>query len=180
MANRSVELAKECQRQYDNCLYTATTLYLWLRVLRGSKVFFTIAPIAFGSLGSWKMLTVSRDQQVVAFAAISSFLGGLLSTIYAALKLDAQIADAKSAAGELTSLRDSYRQAALVTSQGKFDDFQAEFNKLKSRQDKVRAMGLTPPEVLFWWAQRKVKAGDYHFDIDDAGSGTGDSRSGEE
>src|SRR5579884_4205971 len=121
MASKSVELAKECKRQYENCLYTAVSLLIWLRWLRALKVFFTIAPIVFGSLGSWKILTSSSDETMRGLGALASFLGGLLSTIYYALKLDTHIADVKSAAGELTNLRDSFRQAALVSSKKSFD-----------------------------------------------------------
>ena len=101
--------------------------------------------------------------------ATCSFLAGLLSTIYSALKLDTHIAEAKTAAGELTNLRDSFRQAAMVSSKKSFEEFESEFAKLRVRLDKVRTMGLTPPELFFKLAQRKVGSGDYSFDIDDDG-----------
>ena len=169
MASKSHELARECKRQYDNCLYTAVTLLIWLRWLRGLKVFFTVAPIIFGSLGSWKILTASSDGTMKTLGALASFLGGLLSTIYSALKLDTHIAEARGAAGELTNLRDSFRQAALVSSKKPFEEFEAEVAKLRARLDKVRGLGLTPPDVCFKLAQRKVSAGDYTFDLDAEG-----------
>ena len=72
----------------------------------------------------------------------------------------------KGAAGELTNLRDSFRQAALVSSKKSFEDFEGEVAKLRARLDKVRALCLTPPNIFFWLAQRKVNAGDYSFDLD--------------
>jgi hypothetical protein len=171
MSTKSVELARECKRQFDNCLYTATSLQIWLRWLRGWKIFFTLAPIVFGALGSWKILSDSPDATMKAIGAIGSFLGGLLSTIYAALKLDTHIAEAKTAAGELTNLRDAFRQAALITSKKSFEEFEAEFGKLRTRLEKVRSMGVTPPELCFKLAQRKINAGDYNFDIDDDAGG---------
>ncbi|HEX4334548.1 MAG TPA: hypothetical protein VH062_01470 [Polyangiaceae bacterium] len=166
MATKSVELARECKRQFENCLYTSSTLLIWLRWLRGLKVFFTIAPIVCGSLGSWRILTASSSGTMTALGAIGSFLGGLLSTIYSALKLDTHIAEARTAAGELTSLRDSFRQAALVSSKKSFEEFEAEVTKLRARLDKVRALGLTPPDLCFKMAQKKVRSGDYTFDLD--------------
>lgn len=166
MASKSVELATECKRQYENCLYTAVSLQIWLGWLRAAKVFFTIAPIVFGSLGSWEILTSSSDEGMRSVGALASFLGGLLSTIYAALKLDTHIAELKSAAGELTNLRDSFRQAALVSSKKPFEEFEEEVVKLRCRLDKVRSMGLTPPSVCFRFARRKIRSGDYSFDID--------------
>ncbi len=166
MASKSEELAKECKRQFDNCLYTAASLWIWLRWLRGLKVFFTIAPIIFGSLGSWKILSASSDQTTKTIGAVASFLGGLLSTIYSALKLDTHIAEVKAAAGELTNLRDSFRQAALVSSKKPFEEFEAEVGRLRTRLDKVRSTGLTAPDLFFWLAQRKIAGGDYSFDLD--------------
>lgn len=167
MASKTVELARECHRQYDNCLFTATSLHIWLRWLRAWKIFFTLAPIVFGAVGSWKILSSSTDPTMRAVGALGSFLGGLLSTIYGALKLDTHISEARTAAGELTNLRDAFRQAALISSKGSFEEFEAEFGKLRTRLEKVRALGITPPEPCFWLAQRKIRAGHYSFDIDD-------------
>jgi hypothetical protein len=166
MATKGEELARECTRQFENCLYTAISLQIWLRWLRTAKVFFNVAPIVLGSVGSWKILTDSPGGTMKAVGAIGSFLGGLLSTIYSALKLDTHIAEVKAAAGELTNLRDSFRQAALVSSKKPFDEFESEFAKLRARLDKVRAQGLTVPERCFKLAQKKVSSGDYHFDLD--------------
>jgi hypothetical protein len=170
MATKSVELARECKRQYENCLYTATSLQIWLRWLRGLKVFFAIAPIVCGSLGSCNSLRDARWGGLTARGALGSFLGGLLSTIYSALKLDTHIAECKTAAGELTNLRDSFRQAALVSSKKPFEEFEAEVARLRARLDKIRGLGLTAPELCFKLAQRKIRSGDYNFDLDDDGA----------
>jgi hypothetical protein len=168
---KSVELTRECKRQFDNCLYTAASLHIWLRWLRGWKIFFTLAPIFFGAVGSAKILTNSNDSTMKAIGAMGSFLGGVLSTIYAALKLDTNIGEAKTAAGEFTNLRDAFRQAALVSSKKSFEEFEAEFVKLRTRLEKVRSLGVTPPEVCFKLAQRKIRAGDYNFDVDEGDEG---------
>jgi hypothetical protein len=76
------------------------------------------------------------------------------------------------AAGELTNLRDSFRQAALVSSKKAFEEFEAEVTRLRARLDKIRGLGLTAPELCFKLAQRKIASGDYTFDLDD-GAGDG-------
>lgn len=173
MATKSVELARECRRQFENCLYTTASLHIWLRWLRGLKIFFTLAPIIFGAVGSAKILADSNDPTAKIIGAIGSFLGGLLSTIYAALKLDTHIAEAKSAAGELINLRDAFRQAATISSKKSYEEFENEFSKLRTRLEKVRVLAVTPPEVCFKLAQRKVNSGDYSFDIDEDDEGPG-------
>jgi hypothetical protein len=166
MASQKIELIKECRRQYDNCLYTATSLYIWLRWLRIVKLFFNIAPIVLGAFGSWRILATTTDPTTRGLAAAASFLGGLFSTVYSALKLDTHISEVKNAAGELTNLKERFRQAGLVSSKNSFEQFDAEFGKLQARVEKIRMVGLTPPDLFFKLAQRKIGKGDYSFDID--------------
>jgi hypothetical protein len=44
------------------------------------------------------------------------------------------------------------------------------------RLEKARALCITPPEKFFKAAQRKVKAGDYTFDVDLDDSSSGDEK----
>jgi len=72
----------------------------------------------------------------------------------------------KIEASEFKNLQDRFRQAALVSSKKAFADFESEFRELFERLEKARSYSLTPPEWAFWLAQRKVKSGDYDFDVD--------------
>ncbi len=166
MASKSMELAQECKRQYENCLYTSTSQMIWLKCLRTVKVILSIAPILLGTVGSWKVLTLANGTFPSTFASISAFLAGLIGSIAAALKLDSRIEEFKASSGELTNLRDRFRQAALISSKKPFDEFETEFKTLRDRLDKVRSESHTAPEICFKLAQRKIKAGDYSFDID--------------
>ena len=47
------------------------------------------------------------------------------------------------------------------------EEFEADFGVVMDRLEKVRCKSITPPEWCFWLAQRKVKSGDYTFDVDE-------------
>jgi hypothetical protein len=101
-----------------------------------------LAPIFFGAIGSAKILTDSTNPTLKVAGAIGSFLGGLFSTIYGALKLDTHVAEAKSAAAELTNLRDLSDRTATIRPKKSFEEFDAEFLKLRTRLEKVRGPGV--------------------------------------
>jgi hypothetical protein len=52
-------LIHECNRQSENCAYTASTFIIWLRVLRIIRVICVIAPIIFGAFAAWKVMADS-------------------------------------------------------------------------------------------------------------------------
>ena len=82
------------------------------------------------------------------------------------LKFDDHLEESKRLASEFKNLQDRFRQAALVSSRKPFADFEADFKPLMDRLEQARSMSLTPPEWCFKLAQRKIKKGDYDFDID--------------
>jgi hypothetical protein len=166
MASKQRELALECKRQYESCLYTSTALFIWLRCLRTVRVAFIILPLVFGSLGTWKLLTTSNLESTKILAAVCSFLAGLLPTVYAALKFDASLECCKQLASEFKNLQDRFRQAALVSSQKPFADFEADFQPLMKQLEAARSHSYTAPEWCFKRAQSKIKAGDYEFEVD--------------
>src|SRR5947209_2066915 len=127
MASKSVELALECKRLSENCLYTSTTLYIYLKCLRAVRLFFIVVPLILGSVSTWNLLTSSTSRTAQITAAVCAFLAGLLPTIYAALKLDDHLAVCGTAAGEFKNLQDRFRQAALVSSKKAFEEFEADF-----------------------------------------------------
>jgi hypothetical protein len=100
------------------------------------------------------------------FTAICAFLAGLLPAIYAALKLDDHLDESKHLAGEFKNLQDRFRQAALVSSRKPFAEFEADVKPLIDRLEQARATSLTAPEWCFKRAQKKIKKGDYDFDLD--------------
>jgi hypothetical protein len=153
------ELIDECRRQSDTCRDTAVTFILWLRVLRWIRTTCLVAPVIFGALATWQVLT-----GLPVMAAVFTLLATVIPPAYRASRQDAEIEDYQSLAGEFTNLRDRFRQAALISSKKTFAEFEADTKPLIVRLEKARARPLTPPECFFKRAQRKIKAGDYTHD----------------
>jgi len=175
MGTKAAGLVTECKRQVENCLYTSTAFFIWLRLLRYVRLFFIVTPLVLGSAASWKLLTHSDLQTVKLFASVCAFFAGLLPTIYAALKFDDTLEQVKKAAAEFKNVQDRFRQVAIISSKKPFAEFEADFNAVMGRMEAARSPSLTTPEVIFKWAQRKVKSGDYTFDVDLEATGNGNA-----
>jgi hypothetical protein len=154
-------LLDECHRQSENCGYTATTFTIWLRVLRGVRVFCVVAPVVFGALATWKLLADSP-----AWSAVFVLLATVIPPAYRASTVEASINDYSLLAGEMTNLRDRFRQAATIDAHKPFSEFEAAADPLFDRLEKARNRALTPPEWCFKLARRKHKAGHYAYDYD--------------
>jgi hypothetical protein len=161
----TLALAKECRRLEESCLYTSTSLFIWLRWLRTVRVFLIAASLVCGAIAGWE--TLAGHEGTKALVAACAFLAGLLPTIGSALKLDKGIEEARRLSGEFKNLQNRFRLAALVSSKKSFEDFNAEVEPLIKRHERARATSATPPEVVFLLARRKVKAGHYTFDLDE-------------
>jgi len=172
MDARQEQLVLECQRQSETCLYTSTSFFIWLRWLRYIRVAFIAAPLVLGSLAGWKVLASSDIPSVRVLVAVCALLAGLLPSIYAALKYDDGLAHCKLLTAEFKNLRDRFRQAALVSSLGPFDEFQRDFEKLMERLEAARAHSYTAPEWCFRRAQKKIQSGHYDHAVDENGQGS--------
>jgi hypothetical protein len=154
-------LTDECNRQSENCAYSATTFIIWLRVLRIIRVVCVVAPIIFGAFAAWKVMAESP-----AWAATLVLLATAIPPAYRASGTDKAISDYTTLAGEMTNLRDRFRHAATIDSHKSFAEFDAATKPLFDRLDKARAQSLTPPEWCFRSAQKKHKLGHYAHDYD--------------
>lgn len=159
-------LVQECKRLSESCLYTSTSLFIWLRSRRGWKTFFTVVPLVLGTVASWQLLTSSDLESIKVFVSVCTFLAGLMPSVYSALKLDDQLEECRVAAAEFKNLQDRFRQVAVVSSQKSLADFQTDFEELRDDLERARERSLTPPERFFRKAQAKVQSGDYTFDVD--------------
>ncbi|WP_313609393.1 hypothetical protein [Rhizobium sp.] len=159
---RIQKLVDECHRQEENCRYTAVSFTLWLRWLKRFRLFCEVAPIVFGALATWKIVS----QTSPTWAAVFTLLATVIPPVYKASKADRAIDDYTTATGEFTNLRDRFRQVATISSHEDFSQFEAKVKPLLDRLEKVRARALTPPEWLFKLSQRKVQSGDYTHDYD--------------
>src|SRR5258708_12036538 len=117
MEEKIQQLVQECRRQSEGCLYTSTSLFIWLRTLRYLKVIFIVGPFVLGSLGGGKLLLSVNAESVKTFSAICAFFAGLFPSIYAALKYDDRLKECIVLAAEFKNLQDRFRQAALVASE---------------------------------------------------------------
>ena len=169
--NKSVELAKECQRLSEGCLYTSTSLFIWLRCRRFLRGMFAVVPVLLGSVASWNLLTSSDLPSIKTWLSVCTFVAGLLPAVYAALKFDEGVEECRVGAGAFKNLQDRFRQLALVSSRKPFAEFEAEFTETRKAFEEARNASITPPEWCFKRAQKKVQSGDYTFDSDMSGVG---------
>lgn len=169
MDPRTTALIKECQRQYDNCLYSASALHIWQKHARRWRAIFLVTPIILGGIGASQILTKFAGDAGNLFAAFCTLIAGFFPAIFKALNLDMHLESIGRSAAEFTNLRDRFRQAANIKAHAPFDEFQAEFEALMDRMDAVRGTAPPAPEWCFRDAQKKIAKGDYEFDIDTKG-----------
>ncbi len=157
-------MVSECRDLSRNCIYTSTSLFIWLRFLRTLGIGFTIVPLILGSLASWKLLTKSDLDSVKVMIAALAFLAGVIPTIYRALKFDRRLSQCAQLAAEFKNLQDAFRQCASISSLKPFVAFDADFRRVMKRLEKARQASYTAPEWCFKRAQKKVQSGDYDPD----------------
>lgn len=168
-ADRSVAVIKaaliqDCKREEENCLYTSTTLFIWLRTLRWIRSFLWVMAAAAAVLAANHILRGDPDYKI--FMAGAAVAGALLPGIIRALKIDHSIRECANAAATFKNLQNEFRRAAEVWSHKTMADFESEARKLFKQMNEARKPSLTPPEWCFWLARRKIKAGHYQHDVD--------------
>ena len=166
MGQKCDELVQECRRLSENCLYTSTAFYIWLRELRRWRTAFVITPLIFGGFATGRLLFWTDSSTTKIVSAVAAFAAGLLPAIYSALKFDDKLRECTNAAADFKNLQDRFRQAAQVATHKPFPEFEKQFNELMNRLESARKPSITPPERIFRKAQAKVKSGDYTFDVD--------------
>lgn len=92
---RIQKLVDECHRQEENCRYTAVSFTLWLRWLKRFRLFCEVAPIVFGALATWKIVS----QTSPTWAAVFTLLATVIPPVYKASKADRAIDDYTTATG---------------------------------------------------------------------------------
>ena len=152
--------------QEESCLYTSASIYEWLKSLRWWRMIFIIAPIIFGGITTWPLLSkqVGFEWITSAFA----LLAGVTPAVYKALELDVNLSTLAKSAYQFKVLQDRFRQAWSITALGDFDAFKAEFDGLMDRMDAARERSLTPPDRFFNKAREKIKMGHYEFSADES------------
>jgi len=157
-------LVDECNRERENCEFTALSFTIWLRSLRWRRTASMVFPVIFGALATWQIVT----QYMPWMAAVLTLLATVIPLVYRASKTDAAIAQFTKLAGTFTNLRDRFRQLAEVGPHKETEVFEKEFAALMVKMEKARLHSETPPERCFKSAQKKIKAGHMSHDYDEA------------
>jgi hypothetical protein len=72
---RTANLVKECMRQFDNCRYSAASLFIWKKRARAWRGLFLIALIVLGGFAS-SQLVLQSGPTGKAVGALCGFLLG--------------------------------------------------------------------------------------------------------
>ena len=155
-------LIAECEREEENCLYTSTTFFIWLRALKITRASLWFMGAA-GSVLSAKSI-LGGDQKYPVVMAGLALAGVLLPGLIKAVRLDSAIKNYAGAAAQFKNLQGEFRRTAKVWSNKSFPEFEAEARKSIKAMNEARKPSLTPPEWCFRRAQKKVKRGNYAKD----------------
>lgn len=164
---KTTKLIKECRRQEESCLYTSTTLYIWLREARVWRGAVIIAPIVFGGIASWSILDHPGHEWAIWLTAVAGLLAGIIPAIREALEIDLHVSEITRHAAQFKNLQDRFRLAADTGEHKSDDAFEIEVRDLMERLDEARKASVTPPERCFRKAQKKIDAGHYSFSVDE-------------
>jgi len=149
----------ECRDEEESCLFTSTSFFIWLRWLKIVRALLW-AGGAIGSLIAASHILKGDDEHrfVIALAALA---GVLLPGLVKALRLDAAIRDYTKAAGAFKTLQGEFRRLAAVWSHKELPRFEQEARRAFIAMNEARKPSLTPPEICFRLARRKIRKGHY-------------------
>jgi hypothetical protein len=161
--SRRKAIVEECRRQEESCLYTSTSLYIWLRRVRRQKQFFVSAPIVLGGLAGLSLMKSSAPEWV---SALLAFGAGLLPALADALAIQTSVDETTRLASEYKALQDRFRRTATITAPQDLEAAENALSELMDRMDVARSTSITPPEWAFVKAKEKIQAGHYSFAVD--------------
>lgn len=164
MNDKFSEIIKECEREEENCLYSSTTFYFWLKSLQRIKMFFIVTPLLLGGFSGVKILASSQLDWIKYLLGIASLLAGILPSIFSALKLDLKIEQLDKAAAIYKILQGKFRRLRNIKSKDK--TFENDFNSVIVELENIKSESITPPQRFFIKAQKKIAEGDYNFNTD--------------
>jgi hypothetical protein len=152
-------LIAECRDEEESCLYTSTTFLIWLRWLKTARSLLW-AGGAIGSLLAASQILKGSDEHRLLVAA-AALAGVLLPGLVKALRLDAAIRGYTRAAGQFKNLQGEFRRLAAVWSRKELPEFEQQARRAFVAMNEARKPSLTPPEICFRLARRKIKKGHY-------------------
>jgi hypothetical protein len=154
-------LQTQCDEQRERCIYTATTLFVWVRALRLIRIAFVVLPIICGALAGWDLLKATPEYATLT--ALLALSAGLVPAVYAALKLDEHLPTAARLSGEYKNLEIIFADLGKVGPHKPSEDFEKDYLEARARLEKANGEAYTAPEWCFKAAQKKIKSGHYTF-----------------
>lgn len=154
-------LRTQCDEQRERCVYTATTLFVWVRALRLIRIAFVVLPIICGALAGWDLLKATPEYATLT--ALLALSAGLVPAVYAALKLDEHLPTAARLSGEYKNLEIIFADLGKVGPHKSPEDFEKDYLEARTRLEKANGEAYTAPEWCFRAAQKKIKSGHYTF-----------------
>ena len=155
-------LKNECAQQARNTIYTSTTFYIWLRILKCVRGAIWVLAAASSAAAASTVLSKQPGFEVVI--AMLALLGVILPGVIKAMKVDDAIESYEVAAASFKKAEGELRRAAEVWAHKDHEEFEKEARAALSMLDEARNPSLTPPEWCFRMAQKKVQSGDYDPD----------------
>jgi hypothetical protein len=159
MTTAREKLIAECEKEEENCLYTSTTFYIWIKVLRTAQALVWVIAAVGSAVAASHILRGDENYKIVVAAA--AIAGAALPGIGRALRIESAIKDYSASAASYKILQGEFRRAARVWSQKEYDEFETESKKLFKILNEARKMALTPPDFCFRLARNKIKKGHY-------------------
>jgi hypothetical protein len=152
-------LVAECRDEEGSCLYTSTSFFIWLRWLKALRA----ALWGGGAIGSVvaasHILEGGSEHKFVAAGA--ALVGVLLPGLIKAVRLDSAIRGYTKAAAKFKILQGELRRLACIWSEKELVQFEQLARHTFSQLNDARKASLTPPEICFWLARRKIRKGHY-------------------
>ena len=161
-------LIAECRNEGENCLYTSASFLIWLRYLKVTRAVLWVAGGAASIASASHIFMGSSDFKVTV--GLLALGGVLMPGIVRAAQLDKAIQDYSESAARFTNLRAEFRRLAEVWSKNSLTEFEAEARKSFKSMNEARKPSLTPPEICFWLARRKIERGHYKNELTATGS----------
>jgi len=157
-------LLREAAREEENCLYTSTNFYIWLRFLRVGRALLWTAGVICAAVAASHIIKGSDEYKALAAGAAIGAV--IFPGLVRALRLDKTVRAYSKAAAAFKNLQDEFRRLREVWSAKPVDELETEAKKLFRAMADARKPSLTPPEFCFRWARRKIKKGHYDFAVD--------------
>jgi hypothetical protein len=111
------------------------------------------------------ILAGGSDKRILAAGA--ALAGVVLPGLVRTLRLDKAIRDYAEGAAKFKNLQSEFTRLADIWSHKAFSEFEAEARKAFASIGQARKASLTPPELMFRLARRKIRQGHYTPDRSD-------------